>query len=316
MRHSLVASLFALVTTAAGAAPAVAQVCTAIDESKDNLSPDERKAAMTFLGQALANNGQTVVPSGCGATYLAYHVRFGTSVTVHLSGPQGQRQATARSLEDVPPLYSQMVRSLLTGQPMSGANTTVDRTNVTQAQQAPSRVEADSLWYGRIGYGSLLAGSFSGGPAFGFGYRYELDTIGIDASFFNMIVPTSNDSSTDFKLTGSFVKLMGLYFLNPIANASAYFGGGLSWAGGGFTSNSRAFTGSGLQGELSAGYELLRASSIRMFIQLDAGLPFFPYTGETLVSGGTSDSKWGPIFALSFGVGWGRARTLTVRTIH
>jgi hypothetical protein len=44
-----------------------------------------------------------------------------------------------------------MVRSLLSGQPMNAASDTVNRTNGTVAQQIPNRVEADSLWYARLG---------------------------------------------------------------------------------------------------------------------------------------------------------------------
>jgi len=43
---------------------------------------------------------------------------------------------------------------------MNAANDTVDRTNVTSAQQAPNRVEADSLWYARLGYGGVAGPSF------------------------------------------------------------------------------------------------------------------------------------------------------------
>src|SRR4051812_2727676 len=135
MRRILV--LVLALAPAALAAPAHAQVCATLDTARDNLPENERQGAMTFLTQALASNGQQVVSSGCTATYTVYHVRFGTSVTVYLNGPQGSRQATARTLEDVPPLYSQMVRSLLTGHPMNGSNDTVDRTNVTTAQMAP-----------------------------------------------------------------------------------------------------------------------------------------------------------------------------------
>jgi hypothetical protein len=297
------------------AVPAHAQVCATLDTSKDNLPENERQGAMTFLTQALASNGLQVVPGGCTGTYSVYHVRFGTSVTVYLNGPQGSRQATARTLEDVPPLYSQMVRSLLTGQPMNGSNSTVDRTNVTTAQMAPNRVEADSLWYARLGYGLMAAGGVGGGPAFGFGYRYELDSIGVDFSFLNLTVPS--DTSNGDKVTGSFLRLMGLYFADPVANGSLYVGGGLSWAGGGFGDSGGAYLGSGLQGEVVTGYELLRASTIRLFVQIDASLPFFAYKRAlTLSSMSNTDSKWGPAFVAAMGIGWGRSRTLTVRTIH
>lgn len=315
MRRILLASTLSLAATLTLAAPARAQVCATIDAAKDNLTEEERKGALTMLSQALANSGLTVVPSGCTSTYIAYHVRFGQSVTVYITGPQGSRNATARSLEDVPPLYDQMVRSLVSGQAMSSSNNTVDRTNVTQAQMAPNRVTADSLWYLRLGYGMLAVGDLGGGPAIGFGYRYELDTLGIDASFLNLVLPTDEEGTDHIKTSGSIFKLMGLYFVNPVSNFTPYFGGGVSWGVGGIVDKNRSFSGSGLQGEVSAGYELLRASTIRMFVQLDAGLPFFTYKNRDLVSGAVT-KKWGPTFTFSLGVGWGRDRTITVRTIR
>jgi hypothetical protein len=123
---------------------------------------------------------------------------------------------------------------------MNTVNDTMDRTNVTSAQQAPNRVEADSLWYARLGYGGAIGPSFSNGPAFGFGYRYELDSLGIDFSFLNFMVDSgSSNNGSSMGATGSWIKLMALYFLNPLANRSSYLGGGLGW---GATAVARAST--------------------------------------------------------------------------
>src|SRR5437667_9101822 len=103
-----------------------------------------------------------------------------------------------------------MVHSLLTGLPMNTANSTVDRTNVTAAQQAPNRVEADSLWYARLGYGTIAGPHTSGGPSFGFGYRYELDSIGIDFSFLNFTVPQTDTSDSSSNFSGSLLRLQAL----------------------------------------------------------------------------------------------------------
>jgi hypothetical protein len=254
-----------------------------------------------------------------------YHVKLGNSITIFMQSPQGYRQATARALEEVPPVYSQMVRSLLTGQPMNTVNDTVDRTNATSAQQAPNRVEADSLWYVRLGYGGAIGPSFANGPAFGFGYRYELDSLGIDFSFLNFMVGSdASNTGGSVGATGSWIKLMALYFLNPTANCSSYLGGGVGWGATAVASaNSTVnggigsvggYSGSGLQAELSAGYELLRASTIRMFIQADATLPFYQAKSATFISTATGstttyDSKYVPSFAVSFGIGWGRSIT-------
>jgi len=70
-------------------------------------------------------------------------------------------------------------------------------------------------------------------------------------------------------------------------------------------------TGSGLQGELTAGYELGRATTIRMFLQADATLPFYTVTSRTISSrGDVSDAtrRYTPSLVVSVGLGWQRHR--------
>src|ERR1700690_3873849 len=134
---TLVLSSLVFTALAALAAPAAqAAVCVQLDTSHDNLSEQERAGTMTMLVQTLQQQGQQVGTENCAGTYVVYHVRLGYSVNVVLQGPGGYRQGTARAIEEVPALYSQMVRSMLTGQPMNTANGTVDRSNVTSAQVA------------------------------------------------------------------------------------------------------------------------------------------------------------------------------------
>ena len=98
---------------------------------------------------------------------------------VTLSGQNRQREGTALGLDDLPALYSQMVRSIVTGRPMDGFYV-MDRTNVTEAQEASrKRVQSDSFGYARLGYGSVFGDRGYGGPTLGFGYRAELDSFGI-----------------------------------------------------------------------------------------------------------------------------------------
>lgn len=298
---------------------ATAGVCVEVDASRDTLPEGDRNATRFFLAQSLQQQGVEVVQQNCAGTYVVYHVRLGNSITIFMQGPQGYRQATARTLEDVPAVYNQMVRSLLSGQPMNTTNDTVDRNNVTATQQAPNRVEADSLWYVRLGYGGVLGPNVTSGPAFGFGYRYELDSLGIDFSFLNFTIGgDSSDSGGSGGVSGAVVKLMGLYFLNPTANRSSYVGAGLGWGGttvaSGFNDTTgttlSAYNGSGLQGELSAGYEFLRASTIRMFVQADATLPFYLVRRTDFSNGlSTQDSSYAPTIAVSFGIGWGKSIT-------
>jgi len=69
--------------------------------------------------------------------------------------------------------------------------------------------------------------------------------------------------------------------------------------------------GSGLQGELTAGYELGRATTIRMFMQADAILPFYSVTSQSISSRGVVSSttrRYTPSLVMSLGFGWQRNR--------
>ena len=332
MTKPILASFISVLTIVSLSRGASAAVCAQIDASRDTLSEADRNATKIFLTQSLRREGLQVVESGCSETYTVYHVKLGNSVTVFMQGPQGYRETTAHAVEEIPAVYSQMIRSLLSGRPMDGANDTVDRTNVTSAQQAPNRVEADSLWYARLGYGGVLGPSFGHGPAIGFGYRYELDQLGIDLSFLNLMFAdntNNNGSSGSVGVTGTWIRLMALYFLNPSANRSAYVGAGLGWGAtavasatdvNSTTGTVSAYSGSGLQGELSLGYELLRASTIRIFLQGDVSLPFYKIHSDTLTSTSSSTvttygSSYAPSFVVSLGSGWGRS-TIRVREVN
>src|SRR3569833_3289492 len=91
---SLTIALFSRGAFAAG--------CAQIDASRDTLSESDRNATRIFLAQSLRHEGLQVADSGCTATYVAYHVKLGNSVTVFMQGPQGYRQTTASSIEEIP----------------------------------------------------------------------------------------------------------------------------------------------------------------------------------------------------------------------
>ncbi len=307
----------------AGATAARADVCVTIDETRDMLSPRDRVASILLVKRQFEFEGEAVTDSACDATYTISHVKLGATIVVTLSGPNGKREGVASGMEDLPALYSQMVRSIVTGRPMSGFNVT-DRTNVTEAQSSTRRVHTDSFSYARLGYGGTAHSGSRGGPAIGFGQRIELDTFGIDVSFFNYQIPQSNPTYTSgyyegsSGASGSLLKLEGLYFLKPTANASGYVGGGLSWGMTRFsevaTNSYSSWSGSGLQGELTVGYELPRASSLRLFVQADAGLPFYKTTSQRYNRVGTGslsptiDSRYTPTLSVSVGLGWQRHR--------
>lgn len=308
---ALVAGL--VVVAPAGATPAWAQsrvvardVCVNVDEARDTLSPQERVAARLLVSKQFELEGWRVVAAGCSLPYTVAHIRLGNTIAVTLSGPNDRRDGTALGLDDLPALYSQMVRSIVTGRPMEGMNV-IDRTNVTVAQALPPpRVSSDSFGYARIGAGR-------GGPAFGFGHRGETNALAIDVSFLNVRTSWSNGTST-YNGSGSessawsLIKLEGLHFRNPRANASPYVGGGISWgaayaSSGTSWANRTTWSGSGLQGELTAGYETGRASTLRVFVEADATLPFY-----LMKMSRTGDTRYSPSLVVSVGVGWQRVR--------
>jgi len=278
-----------------------------------------------MLKRQFALAGEQVV-ADCPTPYILAHVKLGNTITVTLSGPKGNREGTALGLDDLPALYSQMVRSLETGRPMTGLGI-VDRTNVTAAQATAQRVHSDGFFYARLGYGGIFSARTYGVPSFGLGYRAEIDKVAIDVSFLNFQMSNSDfsyaASSAD---SASLLKLSGLYMVHRDASSTPYFGGGLSWghtsvtesqpitrASGTPSGTVYTYTtggdGSGLQSELTAGYEFARATTIRMFVQADAILPFYSVTSQTFSSRGVplpSTGRWTPSLMMSMGLGWQR----------
>jgi hypothetical protein len=310
----------AVVSVLGLATPARADVCVTIDTTHDMFSPSEQAAARLLMERQFGQAGERVLPEGCESQYSLTHVRLGNTIVVSVDGPGGRREGIALGMDDLPALYNQMARSIVSGRPMEGFNV-IDRTNVTESQSAaPRRVHTDSIWYARLGYGSLFGNESYGTPALGFGYRAEMDAFAIDVAFLNFQFGDMGGYSSRGATTQSLLKLSGLYFLSPTANRSAYFGGGLSYGhqnfGGSYNSTngyySSGFEGSGLQGELTAGYEFARVTTFRMFVQADAVLPFYEATSETYAipsrtstfpPAPTTSRRYAPSLIVSVGIG-------------
>ena len=178
------------------------------------------------------------------------------------------------------------------------------------------------LSYARLGHAAVFdTKSPRREPGIGFGIRAEMDTFAIDVSFLNLVMGIHPVDEVRDMSAGSLFKITGLRYLSPRARTSAYLGGGMSWGhlslgraappGGGTTS----WGGHGLQGELTAGYELARKSPVRLFVQADATAPLFrassqvfayPEPGRVVNVG--SDTVYAPTVVVSFGVGWQRTR--------
>jgi len=321
--HVIRSMLLVAMMTAGGARTEGAQTCLAVDEAHDTLGRDERVAALLLLGKQFELAGHQVVKTGCATTYTISHIRLGNTIVVTLSGPSGSRQATAVGLDDLPAVYSQMVRSLLTGQPM-GSLAVVDRTNVTASQDtAARRVQSEGTWYAKVGAGTVFTESTDTGGSFGFGYRAEFDRLGLDFSFLNMQLSDTGGYYGGGSSVWSLIKLQGLYFTNPIGNRSLYFGGGLGYGRTELTVRSADGYpgyghGAGLQAGLTAGYEIARVTSARVFVQTDVTLPFYHVVSETYsysqtpVNGRyvppivTTSRQYAPSIAFSVGFGWQR----------
>jgi hypothetical protein len=303
-------------------APARADICVTIDETRDTFTATDRSAALLLLKHQFELAGERVVEAGCPEAYVVSHVQFGTRIIITLSGPKGQRDATAMGMDDVPPVYSQMVRSLLRGQPMEAPGV-VDRTNVTATQAAEqNRMHSDGVWYARLGYGAHFADQAYGGPSVGFlGYRREGRRYGIDVSFLNFQYNSGSDRSYNAYspvgssgMTGTWLKLEMLRYFLPSADRSPYVGAGLSWSVTNLNHDNTSWEGDGLQGELTGGYEMGRAGSIHIFIQGDVGLPFYNLrsTTYTYMSGPpfgyqpTVSHRYVPSVSVSLGLGWQR----------
>lgn len=307
LRLSL-AALFAGLASVANA-----EVCLTVDESRDTLAPADRSGALLLLSTQLEKEGERLVPAGCADPFVLFHAQLGNLVVVTVTGRGKRWQATAQTTADLPAIYSQIARSIVTGRAMAGLNV-VDRTNVTSSQADVPRVHSDSIWYGRLGYGGVFADRVYGTPSIGFGYRAELDTFAIDLAMLNLQLPSPGGYSSPRAYATTWLKLSGLRFINPQANRSAYFGGGLSYGhtyvnrGGTYYSAptySTSWSGGGLQGELTAGYELARATSLRLFVQADLVLPFYQVTSETYTTNRvvSTDSRYAPSLVLSVGIG-------------
>jgi hypothetical protein len=300
----------ALVGALALAAPALAQAatCVKVDEQRDGLTAEERSSAQTLFEDTLRHNQIETSRDNCGETWTLYHVRLGSSITIVVQSPRGERRERVDHIEDLPGMYDQMTKSILTGLVGTSESPVVDRRNVTESQTRNQRISAEAFWYARLGYGATPADGFDGGPAFGFG---------IDFSFLNLTMYQDSDGYDG--IGGSWLKLGVDYFFDPYANHTPYVGAGLSWGGTTVPTDDELFndySGSGLQGELMLGYEMFRASTLRLFVEANATLPMYRTSRQTLdAAGGSNDReyKYAPMFTLSLGIGWGSApRTVNV----
>jgi outer membrane protein W len=118
------------------------------------------------------------------------------------------------------------------------------------------------------------------------------------------------------------VKLGADYFFDAYGNYSPYVGAGLSLSSNTLHIDDREFSGWGLNAELAAGYELFRASTIRLLIQANASLPTYRLSTRDHIydASGVSrmdgSNKYAPIFGITLGIGWGKPREVSIVKIR
>ncbi|MDB4953045.1 MAG: hypothetical protein JWO36_614 [Myxococcales bacterium] len=297
---------------------AAADVCVALDETRDTLSPEDRRAVLISLGQAFSKAGAQVTNQNCTTTYTVYNVKLGESITVYVTGPTGNREARASKLDELPLVYEQIAHSLVTGEAMGSGGGSIDRTNATNDQMAPRRAASDNLKFIRLGFGAVTGHKTTTGPAFGIGYRYELDRMGIEVSGFNFItasseIMTSSGTRTSSgAVTGDIVRLSAFWYQNPLGNDTTFIGGGIGYGLNATCDETQCYSGSGIEGHIIGGYEMLRSSTIRMFGELDITLPFYKSGVTDFFNGTSTAQRYVPSVSLMVGLGWGHSNTVAV----
>ncbi|APR84705.1 phage Tail Collar [Minicystis rosea] len=432
--------LFAFAATASfSATAAAANVCLRIDETRDKLSGEERRAAQSIFAQAVESGGDALADSACERTYVLSHGKFGRVLYIHLEGPGGSSEARCSKIEELERIYRRLMRT--THQAKPKAETPPPQTPVTpqaqatppptpvvpqaqatplpqmpvvpQAQATPTpvvpqaqatplpqtppapqapvtpqvtppapvapqvtpvapqvpwvpvvpqtpvapqvplllvvpqltpsvtqvpwapvvpqtpvaspasgRCVADKMFYARLGGSALPGVEMQGGPDLGLGMRFELEHVGIDASMSFGVTQTGPRKEIT-GVRGSWLKLTTQYYFLAHADSTPYLGAGLSWGGRKEEINHQTYSATGLQGEIALGYEFLRSSTIRIFVQADATLPFYEAKGEAPALPIPSqaqrltpdlpsriESRYLPTIGLSLGIGWGRPRAL------
>jgi hypothetical protein len=257
--------------------------------------------ALAGAAQSTAESQDATAPS---ATATASPGPFGSSSAASpAEPPDAAPPADAAPMPTTTPASSALVAPVPTGA-------------ATAALPSAEAVDSRTYFYGRVGYGGAAARGVTTGPAVGFGFRYARENLGVDASLFNFVL-TQTGGSFD-NLSGAWIRLCALYYVAPDARGSLYGGAGLGWGVTNVHLVGNTYTNNGLNFELMVGYEALRASAIRLFVQLDASLPTYRANATIFGLQGTSatitrDSLYSPSLTLTLGLGVGDSSSVRGR---
>jgi hypothetical protein len=263
-----------------------AAICVEINESTDQLNESERQSALFLLKEGLLENG-AVVEGDCSDNWSLTHLRLGGSITVSAVSPNRRLKLTVSSEADLPGVYSQIANAIVHNKEIGDS---LARDNVTRDQASPKRVKAEFMSIVTFGGTLYPPAGAAVAPTFGFGMRVELDTWAIDVSG-KVALPPDALQAAFFSASGH---LNGLYFLDGQANHSFYVGGGLGYGGIAYESAGN-LSGAGFDLQGIGGFEMFRASTMRMLVQGHAGLPLYVLDGA---------DTWSPQFGLSIGIGY------------
>jgi hypothetical protein len=271
--HSVVKSLLIFMFYT----PLFAKICVVINKDKDSLSEQEQKSSRSLIKSILEEEGMETSDSTCSDTYEVFNIKIGNTIKTTIIKKSSNKRLSleAKSIDELPNIYSQLIKSLLSNKDSSP---TITRNNITNKQANPERLKTDNLYFFSLGY-SIASAS----PAIQGGYRYELDQWAVELSF--MLADKKSS-----------LAMGALYFFSPLANNSAYGGAGIGLG----ATDKDACSGSGLEANAKLGYMFLRASTIRFFAQADVIQPIYKLTNNAL------DKKITPTpnVSLSFGVAY------------
>ncbi len=287
---------------------ATATVCVDVDAERDSFDASQQKATRILVEERLQKADKEIGSEDCDATYTVYNLKFGDTIVATLSGPQGQRKLEADSVEELPETYDQLVTSLLEGKTTEEAT---NRKNVTDGQTNDKRLDADTVVYASTGYGGTFGADYAAGPSIAFGWRHEIRHFAIDFSVADVTIPT-NQQDVSPGPSGSWFRVGVMYLFNQYASHTPYVGAGLGFGVtnveqnvNSSTQDEISFQGRGVNVDISGGYELFRASNVRLFIQGDVVLPTYKSQVNDYQQDETStNSRYTPGFELSMGGGF------------
>jgi hypothetical protein len=277
----LTALLYLALASPPPAAPA--PLCIRFDPAADKLSAGDRKTALALIEQAVAATGGQMAADGCSDPLALSHVKVGDAISVALRGPGGAHFAQAARMEALPEVYVRLFAQAKSENKSANRNANPAGSTAAPVAQVerdeperPSRFgfgDGHGQFYARLGYNGTARDGMRTGPSLGLGYRRELGNLMFDVSTLNMNFwrQTQYDSYND--TWNAYLRLMAFRYLGDVLHGADLFaGGGLSY---GESRTADGLRGAGIQGEVGLGYELLRHTVMRSFVQVVATIPFY-----------------------------------------